>query len=187
MRPDAARGAGQLAMLVPSQAPDPGHAATVEDVIGVALRLAGMVHDEDPADTAGFMAGQPPEVLAALPYVLAAMVDVDRTPRELLAWLEWPQPIRYRGATAVAPPSALLAARPRPDRGRECGTEGGWKEHGRLRERRCDLCEIAHAAWRRDEKAAGRPARRPRKVTRIRPAAVQLALSFEAEGDANAA
>jgi hypothetical protein len=184
MQPDA----GQLAAIVP--APEgvtaAEHARTVRDAIGVALRLTGMVRDEGfPAETAEFVAGQPAAVMAAVPYVLAAMVDDAKTPRELLAWLGWAPPNRYVGVTAKAPASVLLASRPRPDRSRECGTEGAWEEH-QADGTRCRACETAHDALARDEQARARPARRRAApaVTQIRPA--QTALPFGG-GDANAA
>ena len=57
-------------------------------VTGPAVELAWIVRDGDPDDGAELIAGLSPAQQAVLPFVLAALVDVDsgRTPEQMLAW-----------------------------------------------------------------------------------------------------
>jgi hypothetical protein len=181
----------RLARIVPPPGPltADAHRAVVEDAVGAALMLTGIVRDLDPADAAEFVAGLPVGQAEILPYVLAAMVDVDKTSRELFAWLGWRSPVRYDGATAVSPGSTLLHRNPRTARSRDCGSEGGWREHGRDGSRKCERCLIAHDAYVRDERARDRDAARLRRTraatTPLRLVAVAApTLPF---GDANVA
>jgi hypothetical protein len=183
-RSSTMRVADRLAQIIPARpgTTPAGHRQLVESTVGVALLLTGSVRDLDPADTAGLVADLDAEQLAMLSYVLAAMVDVDRTPRQLLAWTGWQQPIRYDGATGVSPAAALLGTKPRPTRSRECGTEGAYQDGCR-----CARCLIGHDGHKRDLAARTRAARRKarRATSPGRLVAVHPTLPFE--GDANAA
>lgn len=59
-----------------------------QTLIPVAAELAATVRDYGPDDVAAVLTRVDPEALPALAVVLAAMVDVERTPRELLAWMD---------------------------------------------------------------------------------------------------
>jgi hypothetical protein len=74
-RPAAAVGAA----VTPEQRGD-----LAEALVPVATRLAGAVRDGDPHAVACLLAKVPAAAKDDLAVVLAAMVDVDRTPRELL-------------------------------------------------------------------------------------------------------
>jgi hypothetical protein len=60
-----------------------------ESLVPVACRLVGAVHDDGPADVARALADVPPDRMPALAVVLAAMVNPDRSPADLLAWVTW--------------------------------------------------------------------------------------------------
>jgi hypothetical protein len=181
----------RLARIIPpltAATPLDEHRKLIETTIGVSLRLTGMVHDDDPAETAKFYAGLPADQRAILPLVTAALVDVTRTARELLAWTGWQQPVRYDGATALSPASSLLGANPRPTRSRDCGSEGGWREHQRTGSKVCAHCLVAHDAHIRDERARARAARRKARIAAspVRLVAAYPTLPF-AEGETNVA
>ncbi|HET9893765.1 MAG TPA: hypothetical protein VFQ44_02415 [Streptosporangiaceae bacterium] len=121
----------------------------VDKCVGVALRLAGIIHCEDPQEAGDLVNQLTLDELLMLPFVLAAMVDVDKTPGELLGWLDYTPPNPLRRVTAVAPPSVLVSA-PRPRRhDAECGTHTGWESHRKHGDSPCEPCEIAEAAWQR--------------------------------------
>jgi hypothetical protein len=58
-----------------------------EDLVPIAAELVGTVRDYGPADIAAVLARVPQGRHDALAVVLAAMVDPDRTPAELLDWV----------------------------------------------------------------------------------------------------
>ncbi len=156
--------AGRVATILPAR-PDMTPADMVklaDSLIGVGMRLAGMVHDEDPQDAAQFVAGLAPDRVWALPYVMAAMIDIERTATELLAWAPFTVPNGLVGATGVAPSSVLLRARPRPTQTLECGTPAAWERHVAHGEEPCDACWIAHRGWEADKKQRERDARKGR-------------------------
>lgn len=55
----------------------------------VAARLVGAVHDDGIVGVAKTLGDVSPEHYPALAVILAAMVDPDKTPSELLAWVHW--------------------------------------------------------------------------------------------------
>lgn len=57
-----------------------------EHLVPIAARLVGTVRDEGADAVADLLREVPGGRFDALSVVLAAMVDPDRTPRELLAW-----------------------------------------------------------------------------------------------------
>jgi len=99
----------------------------VADAAGIAWR----VHDEDPADVWAELAGTDRLRLEQLACVLAAMVDVDRTPAQLLAWTEGePVPVVCRCCATYRPKAgrrhvclspAALSARGADGACRGCG------------------------------------------------------------------
>jgi hypothetical protein len=152
------RPADRLARIIPPlpAATADEHRKLIDSTIGAALMLTGILRDQDPAEAAEFYAGLADDRRAMLPFVMAAMVDVDKTPRQLLGWANYLQPVRLDGATAMSPASVVLRANPRPTRSKECGTQGGWTDHRSAGEEPCDGCWIAHRAWDADRKARGR-------------------------------
>lgn len=84
-----------------------------EAMTAVALRMAAAVHDDGPTEVAAILATVDPADLDALAVVTAAMVPVDRTPAELLDWLD---------QATVRPPSA----EPRTARDLPAVSELGW-------------------------------------------------------------
>ena len=69
-------------------------APDTDELIDVAAQLVGSVRDYGPDVVASVLATVPEGRHDALAVVLAAMVDPDRTPGELLAWLDEPTPSR---------------------------------------------------------------------------------------------
>lgn len=64
--------------------------AFTDELIDVAAQLIGSVRDYGPEVVASVLATVPEGRHDALAVVLAAMVDPDRTPGELLAWMDTP-------------------------------------------------------------------------------------------------
>lgn len=116
----------------------PAASDLADALVPVAAELIGCVRDYDPADTAEILARVPDGRLDALAVVLAAMVDPDRTPAELLAW------------TQVRIP-------PRPQTGkrlpREHGTLRGYRQHS-PDDPACAPCRAAHAEDRAKRRVA---------------------------------
>lgn len=73
------------------------------DLVPFAARLVAAVRDDGPADVAALLAAVPEGRHDALAVVLAAMVDPDRTPAQLLAWTDWDA---AAPVTTVLPPPA---------------------------------------------------------------------------------
>ncbi len=135
------------AVIPPCGIPATRVGAVAESVIGVALRLAGIIHDDDPAEGAALVAGLDDEQRTVLPFVLAALVDVDKTASEMLGWLGWTTPGPLGRLTAVAPAYALQL-QPRPTNSVSiCGTRDGWRAHHRDGDEPCEACRIGNDAW----------------------------------------
>lgn len=122
----------------------------VEDLVPIAARLIGAVHDDGLPGIRDVLASLPPGAhLDDLCVVLAAMADPDRTPRQSLEWLH------------------TLGVRSR-DRGprnlaREHGTPLGYRQHVRYGDMpACGPCLRAKAAdsARYRESASARAQRR---------------------------
>ncbi|WP_100499384.1 hypothetical protein [Geodermatophilus chilensis] len=69
---------------------DTAHEQLVDQLLPIAAELVGTVRDYGPDDVAAVLARVPAGRHDALAVVLAAMVDPDRSPAELLAWLDGP-------------------------------------------------------------------------------------------------
>lgn len=113
----------------PAHRAHPVHTRTGDDALGdlaealvpVAARLVAVVHDEGPDAVTAALAAVPAGRLDALCVVLAAMVDPDGRPSELLAWTRFTPAqhaererlvaagVRTRAADVIA---AQLGARP---------------------------------------------------------------------------
>ncbi len=119
----------------------PAASDLADALVPVAAELIGTVRDFDPADTAEILdrVGVLDERSRALVVTLAAMVPVDRSPSELLAWTR-----------VTIPP------KPRPERRlpREHGTLRGYRQHG-PGDPACGPCRSAHA----EDRAARRVGR----------------------------
>jgi hypothetical protein len=119
--------------MVPAGTDIERKADLAESLVPVAARLVGSVRDDGPVDVAMILSGIPGDHLPALAVVLAAMVDPERTPGQLLAWTQ----------PDYVPPKRT-GRKPYP---REHGTDRGYHQH---RERddmpACDSCLTAHNA-----------------------------------------
>lgn len=158
-----------------------------ERLVGVALDLAILVRDEGPEAIASFLGRLTGGDRYRLLTVLAAMVDVDRTPEELLAWVtfdESGQPLE--GATPVLP---IFAREEEPDTPYEdCGTLKAFYRHVRAGQKSAaaEACGCAQAY--RDHKNAKYAATRDEDVTpRARkseaPANRESYARYRSEGD----
>jgi len=148
-----------------------------DSLIGVGMRLAGIIHDEDPADAWSLVEGLSDDRRWAVPFVMAAMIDIEKTATELLAWADIKVPFSLIGATSVAPSSLLLRERPRPTKLAECGTQAAWDRHIANGEEPCDSDWIAHRAWEAEKKQRQR---RDRSGERARQRAAQAELDRHA-------
>lgn len=103
-----------------------------------AVELVGVVRDYGPEDVAAALALVPDGKFDALCVVLAAMVDPDKTLRQLLGWLDTPVQSRVFEPQSQRP-------RGRPSHPREHGTERGYQQHKSRREMPpCEPCAHAH-------------------------------------------
>lgn len=66
----------------------PDHETLADALVPIAAELVGVVRDYGPADVAQVLARVPAGRYDALAVVLAAMVDPDARPSQLLAWTE---------------------------------------------------------------------------------------------------
>jgi hypothetical protein len=150
--------AGHVASLLPprSDLTDDELIELADSVIGVALRITGILRDEDPKAAGELVDGLTDDRRWALPFVAAAMVDYDKTPRAMLEWAAVCVPQRLTGATAVSPPAMLLRSQVRRTRYAACGTDKAWHLHMDRGEEPCDVDWIAHRAWENDKKAEQR-------------------------------
>jgi hypothetical protein len=75
-----------------SRATERRRADLAERMVPVAAQLVGAVHDDGPDEVAAILRKIRPQQYDALAVVLAAMVDPELTPAELLAWVQWDEP-----------------------------------------------------------------------------------------------
>jgi hypothetical protein len=109
-------------------------------LIPLAAELIGVVRDYGPDDVAAVLARVPEGRHDALAVVLAAMVDPDKTPSQLLAWTR--KPVQSRDKKSPPP------RKPSKRRGyaREHGSDRGYYQHrSRLDWPACEPCLNAHA------------------------------------------
>lgn len=117
----------------------PAASDLADALVPVAAELVGTVRDYGPEDVNAVLAKVPGGMYHSLAVLLAAMVDPDRTPSELLAWTQ-----------------VRIPARPRPERRlpREHGTLRGYRQHG-PGDPACGPCKRIHA----EDRAARRVGR----------------------------
>lgn len=108
-------------------------------LIPVAAQLVGTVRDYGPEDVQAVLA-QADGRHAELALVLAAMVDPDASPAELLAWQK-AGPVQSRDAK----PMQRTGVGGRPKAPREHGTDRGYFQHRNRKDwPACEPCRIAH-------------------------------------------
>lgn len=165
---------GRIASVMPPLLPPRRMRDAVDRNVGVALRLAGIIHMSDPVEAAKLVAGISAEDMTVVACLLAAMVDIDKTPGELFAWVPgYRAPDRLRRVTAVAPPSILLDQPRKRAHDAECGTHNGYLAHLRHGETPDPECEIAEQAWQRTRPPVKcRKCKRPLRSTRSAAAGV---------------
>ena len=119
-----------------------------ERLIPKALDLAGLVHgDGGPADIDAFLHRLPKDERDWLPVILAAMVNVEATAADMLAWCTWDE-----------------FSRPLPRPGEKCGTFQAYRHHLKYGELMDDACGEAGPAYYRDRNRRRRNARRAREA-----------------------
>lgn len=140
-----------------SSIPSPGDCLPTE-AINRAVLLAAAVHDEGPDEVTAVLAPLHRQDLLELAVALAAMVPVDYTPAELLAWND----SRYRRISRPVLdrqqplfPAAVVNGRPlRPH-----GTHAAFMRHRTRREEPCESC------WHGEREYQRLRARRRRSTT----------------------
>lgn len=109
-----------------------------ESLVPIATRLVGAVHDDGIAAVARVLSEVAPEHHAALAVVVAAMVDPERTPAELLSWVTWddetPPPVEQPTLLTLAvDPIVDVAALPRdPAQWSDEVCRTYWRRHRRV-------------------------------------------------------
>lgn len=83
--------------------------ALVDDLVPLAAQLVGTVRDYGPEDVAAVLARVPEGRHDALAVVLAAMVNPDASPADLLAWTDGPVQSRAWESPERRPDAALKA------------------------------------------------------------------------------
>ena len=112
--------------------------ALAESLIWPAIDLIGLVRggSGDRDDIGALLSGLTDEERWALPVVLAAMVDHERTPDELLGWVSFDETGRpLRSPRTVTPRWRVQVG---------CGTVESLRRHDLLRED-CEACTAAEA------------------------------------------
>ncbi|WP_043636866.1 helix-turn-helix domain-containing protein [Nonomuraea candida] len=110
-----------------------------------ALNLAMLVRDEDADACQAFVQSLPRDQQDALPYVLAALVPMDRPVSALLDWITWDENGRpLPGAAPVPPGTPTCVAKRVP------ATPATAKWHRDQGRPLCDPCREAESAYRRD-------------------------------------
>jgi hypothetical protein len=163
------------------------------NTLRAALYYAYQAHDGDPSamfEKLAKTAANEPERLVELVVVLGGLVDVEKTPSQLLAWMcppnEQPKPrAGYElcgsidghiahveaGDDPCLPCQAAYARETAPLRVRDgdakCPSPGGYQRHKRRKEEICDGCREAMLAYWRSEYHTKK--RRPEAPTRKKP------------------
>jgi hypothetical protein len=163
------------------------------NTLRAAMFYTDVVHDRDPAamfEKLAKTAANDPERLAEIVVVLAGLVDVDKTPSQLLAWMcppnQQPRPrvgaelcgtidghIRHVEADEdpCRPCQAAYDRQTAPLRVRDaeakCPSPGGYQRHKRQGEQICDGCRDAMRAYWKQEYDTKK--RRPEAPTREKP------------------
>lgn len=121
-------------------------------LVPVAMDLAAIVHGEgDVESVAELLADLSEAERHALPVVLAGMVDVDRTPQELLGWITFDEFERPLPANAVMVLPARRYLPEAPERPLvPCGTPRAYSRHRERGEEPCGPCREANAEYRRE-------------------------------------
>lgn len=129
---------------------------TGERMVHVAGRLISLVRDEGHVYeiTAALRALKAGE-LEALAVTLAAMVDPDKTPRELLAWVTWDE-----HGNPMPPPVEPAQPTPAERWTQPCGTHAAFNRHIKRGERPCEACLAGEREYQNG---------RPRRVRGKRP------------------
>ena len=112
-----------------------------ERMVPVAAELAFTVRDKDAAGIGEFLAPFGAQEIYALLVVTAAMVDIDKTPADLLSWVDWDVP-----ATPAPPVRARNDGRVPP----ECGSYAAYRRHQQKGETADQACKDAGNAYMRD-------------------------------------
>lgn len=128
-----------------------------ERLVPVAMELAGVVRDQDAAGIGEFLARLGEDEREALLVVLAAMVPVDQTPQELLAWVGWDwngRPLPPGAQMVLWSPRSqnprYAAARPV----QPCGTIAAYQRHRNYGEEPCEDCKRAKGDYTAQRRAA---------------------------------
>lgn len=118
--------------------------------IGRAMRLAASVHDEGPPEVAALLRPLDRAALLELAVTLAAMVPVDYSPAELLAWNDHryanPRPAASAGEQAPLFPVVDVTGGLKPH-----GTHAAFNRHKKRGENPCDECTFGESQYQAEQ------------------------------------
>ncbi|MFG6197785.1 hypothetical protein [Nonomuraea sp. JJY05] len=115
-----------------------------ERTLEAALTLAVMIRDEDADACQKFVQSLPRDQQAALPYILAALVPVDRPRNELLEWITWDEHGRPIAGAPVQVGTRMCVACRVP------ATPTTARRHRQHGQPLCDPCRDAERTYRRN-------------------------------------
>jgi hypothetical protein len=117
-----------------------------EQMVPAALEFACLVRDQDAEAIGAWLQALTGQERDVLPLVLAAMVDVERTPQELLAWVTFDE----EGWALPGDAEMVLWAprqRARHAPVQPCGTWAAAQRHRKNREPPCEPCRDAEREY----------------------------------------
>lgn len=119
------------------------------EAIGLACQLTAAVHEFGPDDVGRILGGLTRTQLNALAVTLAAMVPIEHSPGELLAWndakfsRDSPSARAARGLQVVPASPATRTLAPH-------GTHAAFNRHRKRQEEPCDACWLGERRYQRD-------------------------------------
>jgi len=127
-----------------------------ENLVPVAGQLVGAVHDDGIGAVARILSGVHPDHMYALAVVLAAMVDPDSPPSELLGWVTWDDVPAYTQESLLSAAHDSASSDPGDWSDEECK-----RRHRKQRSGSVEYLDyLGYLEWERRRKRAARAARK---------------------------
>ena len=123
-----------------------------ENLVPIAGQLVGAVHDEGVGAVARVLSQVHPDHMYALAVVLAAMVDPDSPPSELLGWVTWDDVPAYRQDSLLSTACDSASSDPTEWTDEECK-----QRHRKQRSGSTEYLDyLGYLEWERRRKRASR-------------------------------